>query len=87
MVCARCHFVGLDVGHRLDDLVFGGEGGGEDLGEVAHTAEVIVQRGAVGGGERGHWSISPKQAATHAELRTGANHSTTVIIGVPLSRT
>jgi hypothetical protein len=44
-----------------------------------------VQRGAVGGrGEGGHRSTKPKQAATHAELRTGAFHSTTMIIGIPL---
>src|SRR5262249_13071246 len=50
-------------------------------------AEPIVQRVAIGRvGQRGHRSALPKQAATHAALRTGANHSTTEIIGVTLSR-
>ena len=37
-----------DVGHRLDDLVLGGERRGELLGEVSDPAVVIVQGDAVG---------------------------------------
>jgi len=78
-----------DIGHRLDDLVLVGERRGEPLGEVSNSAVVIVQRDAVGrvegefGCERGHRSTVPKHAATHAQLRTGAIHSTTPIIGLP----
>ena len=70
-------------------MVLVGERRGEILGEVSNPAVVIVQSDAVGrveggaGGERGHASTVPKQAATHAQLRTGAIHSTTPIIGLP----
>src|SRR5262249_9594874 len=75
------------VGHGLHDLVLGGERGRERLRGVAHAAIPIVQRVAIGrAGEGGHRSARPKQAATQAALRTGANHSTTEIIGVTLSQ-
>jgi hypothetical protein len=70
-------------------LVLVGERRGEILGEVSNSAVVIVQRDAGirvegrAGCERGHWSTVPKQAATHAQLRTGAIHSTTPNIGLP----
>jgi hypothetical protein len=79
-------FGGADIGHRLDDLVLVGERRGEILGEVSNSAVTIVQSDAFrrveggAGGERGHRSTVPKQAATHAQLRTGAIHSTTPIV-------
>ncbi len=77
------------IRHRLDHLVLVGERRGELVGEVSNPSVVIVQRGAMRrvetgtGGRHGHRSTVPKQAATHAQFRTGAIHSTTRIIGLP----
>ena len=75
------------VGHRLDDLVLGGQGRGESFRVSAHLAVALGQRLAVDDGCEGrHRSNNPKQAATQAWLRTGAIHSTTDNIAAPFAR-